>query len=77
VFETRVLRRMFRSKREEVVSCCRRLHNEKLRNLYTSPNIIKAIKSRRMRWTRHVERMGGMIKGRYHLQTLGADGKIT
>jgi hypothetical protein len=49
VFENRVLRRIFEPKREEVVGGQRRLNNEKLRNFYTSPNIIRVIKSRRMR----------------------------
>jgi hypothetical protein len=48
VFENRVLRRIFGPKREEVVGSKRRLHNEELRNLYTPPNIIRVIKSRRM-----------------------------
>jgi hypothetical protein len=59
-FENRVLRRIFGPKREEVAGGLRRLHNEKLCNLYASPNIIRVIKSRRMRWTRHVARMGGL-----------------
>jgi hypothetical protein len=58
-FENRVLRRIFRTKREEVVGGWRRLHNEELRNLYASPNDIRVIKLRRMRWTEHVARMGG------------------
>jgi hypothetical protein len=50
VFENRVLRRIFGHKREEVAGHWRRLHNEELQNLYTSPNIIRVMKSRRMRW---------------------------
>jgi hypothetical protein len=50
VSENRVLRRIFGPKREEVAGGWRRLHNEELYNLYTSPNIIRVIKSRRMRW---------------------------
>jgi hypothetical protein len=50
VFENRLLRRIFGSKRDEVTRDCRRLHNEELRNLYSSPGIIRMIKSRRMRW---------------------------
>jgi hypothetical protein len=50
VFENRVLRRIFMSKREEVVGDWRKLHNEELHNLYPSPNIISVIKSRMMRW---------------------------
>jgi hypothetical protein len=49
VFENRVLRRIFGPKREEVSGGWRRLHNEELHNLYASPNIIRVIKTRRMR----------------------------
>jgi hypothetical protein len=48
VFENKMLRRIFRPEREEVAGGCRRLHSEVLCNLYTSPNIIRVIKSRRM-----------------------------
>jgi hypothetical protein len=58
VFENRVLRRRFGPKRDEVTGEWRKLHNEKLRNLYSSPSIISIIKSRRMRWAGHVARMG-------------------
>jgi hypothetical protein len=58
VFENRVLRRIFGPKRDEVTGGWRKLHNEKLRNLYSSQNIIRMIKSRRMRWAGHVARMG-------------------
>jgi hypothetical protein len=58
VFENRVLRRIFGPKRDEVTGECRKLHNEELHNLQSSPNIIRQIKSRRMRWTGHVARMG-------------------
>jgi hypothetical protein len=60
VFENRVLRRIFGPKRDEVTGEWRRLHNEELNDLYSSPNI-RMIKSRRMRWAGHVARMG---KGR-------------
>jgi hypothetical protein len=53
-----VLRRIFGPKRDDVTGDWRKLHNEELRNLYSSPNIIRMIKSRRMRWTWHVARMG-------------------
>jgi len=49
VFENRVLRRIFGSKRDEVTGEWKKLHNEKLNNLYSSPNIVRVIKSRRMR----------------------------
>jgi hypothetical protein len=54
VFENRLLRTKFGPKREEVAGTWRRLHNVELRNLYTSLNIIRVIKSRRMRWAGHV-----------------------
>jgi hypothetical protein len=53
-----VLRRIFGPKRDEVTGGWRKLHNEELHNLYSSPNIIRMIKSRRMRWAGHVARMG-------------------
>jgi hypothetical protein len=58
VFENRVLRRIFGLKRHEVAGGWRKLHNEELRNLFSSPNIIRMIKSRRIRWAGHVARMG-------------------
>jgi hypothetical protein len=58
VFENRVLRRIFGPKRDELRGEWRKLHNEELHNLYFSPNIIRMIKSRRMRWAGHVARMG-------------------
>jgi hypothetical protein len=57
VFENRVLRRIFGSKRDEVTGEWRRLHNKELHALYSSPNIIRVIKSRRLRWAGHVARM--------------------
>jgi hypothetical protein len=59
VFENRVLRRIFGPKRDEVTGEWRKLHNVELNNLYSSPNIVRVIKSRRMRWAGHVARMGG------------------
>jgi hypothetical protein len=58
VFENRVLRRIFGSKRDEVTGEWRKLHSEELRDLYSSPSIIRIIKSRRTRWAGHVTRMG-------------------
>jgi hypothetical protein len=58
VFENRVLRRIFGPKGDEVTGEWRKLHNEELHNLYSSPDIIRQIKSRRMRWAGHVARMG-------------------
>jgi hypothetical protein len=57
VFENRVLRKIFGPKKEEDVSW-RKLHNEELHSLSFSPNIVRVIKSRRMRWAEHVARMG-------------------
>jgi hypothetical protein len=58
VFENRVLRRIFGPKRDVVTGEWRKLHNEELHNLYSSPDIIRQVKSRRMRWAGHVARMG-------------------
>jgi hypothetical protein len=58
VFENRVLRRIFGPKRDEVTGEWRKLHNEELRDLYSSPSIMKIIRLRRMRWMEHVARMG-------------------
>jgi hypothetical protein len=57
-FENRVLRRIFGPKRDEVTGSWRKLHNEELHNLYSSPSVIRMIKSWRMRWAGHVARMG-------------------
>jgi hypothetical protein len=59
VFENRVLRTAFGLKRDEVMEEWGKLHNEELRDLYSSPSIKRIIKSRRMRWAGHVARMGG------------------
>jgi len=58
VFENRVLWRIFGPRRDEVTGEWRRLHNEALNDLYSSSNIVRVIKSRRMRWAGHVARMG-------------------
>jgi hypothetical protein len=67
VFENRVLRGIFGSKRDGVTGDWRRLHNEELYDLYSTPNIIWVIKSRIMRWAGHVARMG---EGRGAYRTL-------
>jgi hypothetical protein len=58
VSENRVLRRIFGPKRDEVTEEWRKLHYEELPDLYSSPNIVRVIKSRRMRWAGHVARIG-------------------
>ena len=88
VFENMVLRRIFGNKRDEITGEWRKLHNEELNGLYSSPNtcIVRVIKSRRTRWAEHVERMGdrrgvyrvlvGKPEGRNHLEDPGVDGSI-
>jgi hypothetical protein len=86
VFEKRVLRKIFGPKREEDRSYGK-LHNDEFHGLYSSPNIVRVIKSRRIRWAENVTRMGegrdvyrfwvGGPKVRYHWQDLGAGGRIT
>jgi hypothetical protein len=61
VLENKVLRRIFGPKRDEVIGGWRKLHNEELHKLYYPPSIIRMIKSRRMRWTGHVARMGQRV----------------
>jgi len=60
VFEDMMLRRIFGPRRDKVTGELRRLHNEELNDLYSSPNIVRVIKSRRMRWAGYVARMGGV-----------------
>jgi hypothetical protein len=74
VFENRMLRRIFGSKRNEVTVEWRKLHNEELNGLYCSPNIIRLIKSRRMRWAWHVARMGER-RGVYRVLVVRTEGK--
>ena len=87
VFENMVLRRIFGPRRDEVAEEWRRLHNEDLYDLYCSPNIVRVIKSRRMRWAGHVaptgeERgvyrilVGENRRERFHWGDLGVDGWI-
>jgi hypothetical protein len=74
VFENRVLRRIYGQKRDEVIGGWRKLHNEKLHNLYGLPSIIRMIKSRRMRWAGHVARMGAK-KEAYRILVRKPEGK--
>jgi hypothetical protein len=74
VFENRVLRRIFGSKRDEVTGGWRKLHNEELHNSYSSPSIVRIIKSRRMRWVGHVARMGEK-RNEYRLLVRKPEGK--
>jgi hypothetical protein len=86
VFENRVLRRIFGPKRDEVMGDWRKLHNGKLHNLYSLPDIIRQSKSRRMRWAGHVACIGeernlyrvlvGKPEGKNHLEDQGVDGRI-
>ena len=86
VFENSVLRRTYRSKRDEVTGEWRKVHKEELNDLYSSPNIVRMIKSIRMRRARHVASMGrgeaytgfkcGNLRERDHLGDPGVDGKI-
>ena len=86
VFENMVLRRIFGPRRDEVTGAWRRLHNKELNDLYSPPNIVRVIKSRRMRWAGHVARMGeergvyrvlvGKRRERDHWGDLSIDGWI-
>jgi hypothetical protein len=85
-FENRVLRKIFRPKREEDGSW-RKLHDDELHSLYSSSNIVRVIKSRRMRWAGHVAHMEkgrvctgfwfGRRKRRDHWEDLGVGGRVT
>jgi hypothetical protein len=57
VFENRVLRRIFRTKRDGMTGGLRKIHNEELHDLYSSPSIIRMVRSRRKRWAWHIARM--------------------
>jgi len=84
--ENGVLRRIFGPKRDEVTKKWRKLHNEKLNGMYSSPNIVRVIKSTRTRWTGRVSRMGrgeaytgfwwGNMRERDHLGDPRVDGRI-
>ena len=85
MFENMVLRRIIGPRSDEVTGEWRRLYNEELNDLYSSPNIVRVIKSRRMRWAGHVTRMGeerGCIESWWgnrregdHWGDLGVDGR--
>jgi len=74
VFENRVLRGVFGPKRDEVTGEWRKLHNEELSDLYSLPNIVRVVKSRRMRWVGHVARMG-QGRGVYNVLVGKPEGK--
>jgi hypothetical protein len=74
VFENRVLGRIFGPKRDEVTRGWRKLHNEELHGLYSSPSIIRMIKARRMRWAGHVTRMGE-VRGAYNILVWRPEGR--
>ena len=76
VFENRMLRRISGPKRHEVTGEWRKLHNEELSDLYCSPNIVRVIKSRRMRWVGHVTCMGEG-RGMYRVLVGKLEGKET
>ena len=74
VFENRVLRGVFGPKRDEVKGEWRKLHNEELSDLYPLPNIVRVVKSRRMRWAGHVARME-QGRGVYRVLVVKPEGK--
>jgi hypothetical protein len=76
VFENRVLRRIFGPRRDEVTRDWRKLHIDELHILYSSPNIIRMIKSRRMRWAGHVARIGEK-RNAYRILVRKPEGKKT
>jgi hypothetical protein len=86
VFENRVLRRVFGPKRDQVTGEWRKLHNEELNDPYSLRNIVRVVKSRRMKWAGHVARMGkeelctgfwlGRLRERDHWGDPDADGRI-
>ena len=74
VSENRVLRKVFGPKRDEVTGKWRKLHNEELNDLYSLPNIVRMVKSRRMRWAGHVARMGD-VRGVHRVLVGKPEGK--
>ena len=85
VFENRVLRKVFGPNRDELTGEWRKLHNEELNDLYSLPNIVRVVKSRRMRWVEHVARRGrievctgcwwGSLRERGHWGDQDVDGR--
>jgi len=75
VFENRVLRRIFGPMRDEVTGEWRKVHNEELNDLFSSPNIVQVVKSRRMRWAVHVARIAES-RGVYRFVVGKTEGKI-
>jgi hypothetical protein len=82
LFEDRLLRRISGPKRDEITGECKKLHNEELNNLYSSPNTDRVIKSRRMRWAGYVVRIGNrrgvhrVFVGNMKERDQGIDGRI-
>ena len=74
MFQNTVLKRILGPKRDTVKGECKRLHNEELNGLYSSPNVIRVTKSRRMIWTGHVARMGER-RGAYRVLVGKSEGK--
>jgi hypothetical protein len=74
VYENRVLRRVFGPKRDEVTGEWKKLHNEERNGLYSLPNIVRVVKSRRMRWAGHVVHMGE-VRGVHRVLMGKPDGK--
>jgi hypothetical protein len=85
-FKNRMLRRVFGPNRDEVTRECRKLYNEELNDLYSLPNIVRVLKSRRMRWVGHVARRGkgevctgfwwGSLRKGYHWGDPDVNGRI-
>jgi hypothetical protein len=74
MFENRVLRGIFAPKRDEVTGEWGKLHNDKLNDLYSLPNIVRVVKSKRMRWAGHVARMG-LERGLHRVWVRKPEGK--
>jgi hypothetical protein len=74
IFVLCIINQIFGPKRDEVTRCWRRLHNEELHGLYSSPSIVRVIKARRMRWAGHVARMG-VVRGEYNILVWRPEGR--